>query len=1137
MHSDMGASQPTPTPVPVTARRERAIRWMGRLLLVGSLLLGAFVLRALTGFGGASTQQLFATWISDAIVSCAVAVCLTRAAVERRDRPIWLLAALGMASWGLGNAYFEHTLAAGASLPNPSPADIGYLGFYPLVYLAVIAARRRPDERIGAGPWLDGAIGGAACATLGAALVLEPVLHATSGESVAGALTNIAYPVGDLTLLAMLVVTTATIGWRGARGLAPLAGGMALFALSDTLYLVENANGSYQAGGALDAGWLLALVLMACGAAMLPRAGERSAGRAPTTERALVPSLAGATSLIVLGLQPFVELSATSLACAVLTLGLVVTRMSMSLRETARLLVAREQEAALDPLTGLANRRVLLCDLNRCAAEATTWHPALLVLFDLDGFKIYNDTFGHSAGDSLLIQVAGGLRAALEDRGRAYRIGGDEFCALLPDDVESPERIGEELAAAMARHGEGFSITASYGCALLPIDGRDTTVLLRRADDEMYARKGRRRPGTESQVQDALVAALCARDPGMESHATGVATLAVALGQRLGVAAAELRALSHAAALHDIGKIAIPDDLLNKPTELDPREREFLHTHPLVAQRIVAAAPALGYAAQIVRSVQEHWDGGGYPDGLKGESIPLAARIVGVCNAYNAMTSDRPHRAALSPEQAIAELRRCAGTQFDPDLVDVLIEVLTRPADRPAPPPPTPARTEELLASRESASRRRLEAQLSYQSDHDLLTGLLNRRRFAEELERVLRYASRYGRPGALLMLDLDNLKLVNDVHGHTAGDETVKIVAREILDRTRATDFVARLGGDEFAIALYEVGEPEALTVAQEIRTRLSQCEIDPPIRLSIGIALFDGYQELVADDLLTAADIALYDAKEASGGQIRVYSGDAGAALGWVQRIRDALAEDRFVLYAQPIVDLRTGRSSHRELLVRMLSDDGDAIPPQAFIPTAERFGLINDIDRWVTSEGLGLTRRGGGVSINLSARSIGDPRILDMVRAAARDGLGRGRAIFEITETAAMTNMQEARIFTEALKELGCDVALDDFGTGFGSFSYLKHLPSRYLKIDVEFVRDLTRDETDQQVVKSITEVGHSLDKRIIAEGVEDRATLHALRRYGVDCAQGFYLGVPERVSQPTRLEQALRASRGPDVEEAR
>ncbi|HKB49994.1 MAG TPA: diguanylate cyclase, partial [Solirubrobacterales bacterium] len=793
-------------------RRSQGARWMWGALAFGSALLAAFALRALTGVGGSSAQQACATWVSDAIGLSAVSVCLWRAALDSEDRALWGLAGLGMASWVLGNAYFEHKLAAGASLPNPSPADIGYLGFYPLMYLAVIAAHRRDHGGgTGIGLWLDGLIAATACATVAAALLLEPVVNATAGESVSGALTDIAYPIGDATLLTMLVVTSATVGWRRSRGLAALAAGLAIFALADSLYIVENANGTYQAGGVLDAGWLLALIVMAAGAAMVTLGSRRPRSGDPRVRRALVPSAGGVAALAVLALDAFTGFSTATQVLATLTLSLVVVRLAVSLRETASLLAIRAREAKVDPLTGLANRRRLLGDLERHAAEATEEHPALLVLFDLDGFKAYNDTFGHNAGDALLIQVAGGLRDALGRRGRAYRMGGDEFCALLMIDSEPPEQIGEELAAAMARHGEGFSVTASYGCALAPRDGRETTGLIRQADDEMYARKGRRRLGTERQVQDALTAVLGARDPEMESHAVRVAKLAAKLGERLGLGVADLGALVHGAALHDIGKIAIPDGLLDKADELDLDERRFLRTHPLIAQRIISAAPALGYTGHIVRSVQERWDGSGYPDGLSGEAIPLAARIIAVCNTYEAMTSKRPNPEAMSPEQAIAELRRGAGSQFDPDLVAPLIELLNEPDERPREAAPTAQPRRDLLAH----DRHRLEAQLDYQADHDLLTGLLNRRRFTGELERVLRYASRYRRPGALLVIDVDNLKLVNDLHGHAAGDAALTAVARQILERVRDSDVVARLGGDEFAIALHEAREPDALAVA----------------------------------------------------------------------------------------------------------------------------------------------------------------------------------------------------------------------------------------------------------------------------------------------------------------------------------
>jgi EAL domain-containing protein (putative c-di-GMP-specific phosphodiesterase class I) len=254
-----------------------------------------------------------------------------------------------------------------------------------------------------------------------------------------------------------------------------------------------------------------------------------------------------------------------------------------------------------------------------------------------------------------------------------------------------------------------------------------------------------------------------------------------------------------------------------------------------------------------------------------------------------------------------------------------------------------------------------------------------------------------------------------------------------------------------------------------------------------------------------------------------VRVYHGGADTAVSWTKQIRSALRESRFVLFGQPIVDLQTNYTLHHELLIRMLSENGELIAPGAFLPTAKRLGLMNDIDRWVVREALALARHGESVSINLSAHSIGDETVVDEVRTALRSGIDPKCLLFEITETAAIANMAEARVFAEALSELGCEMALDDFGTGFGSFSYLKHLPAHYLKIDMDFVRDMVNNDTDQHVVEAIATVAHGLGKQTIAEGVENRATLEALRHYGVDCAQGFYIGRPQRISPPTRWER--------------
>jgi diguanylate cyclase (GGDEF)-like protein len=429
---------------------------------------------------------------------------------------------------------------------------------------------------------------------------------------------------------------------------------------------------------------------------------------------------------------------------------------------------------------------------------------------------------------------------------------------------------------------------------------------------------------------------------------------------------------------------------------------------------------------------------------------------------------------------------------------------------------------------REVSARKQLEIQLQYQADHDPLTGLFNRRRLVGELERRLPYANRYQHEGAVLLIDLDHFKFVNDSHGHAAGDVVLIATAELLRARMRETDVVARLGGDEFAVILSEADEPQAVAVAADLSSLLRDSPVGPQAQVSIGIGLFGMGRQLEADELLIAADIALYDAKERGGDQVRVYTGEASAALTWVDRIRTALDQGRLILFGQPIVDLSSGATTHHEVLIRMVSDDGDIIPPGSFLPTAERFGLINDIDRWVAGEALRFAEAGQNVSINLSAHSIGDDWILARVAKAVERGVAPGSVIFEITETAAVTNMSAARSFAQSLMGLGCELALDDFGTGFGSFSHLKNTPVHVLKIDLEFVQDVVENATDQQVIKSIVGIAHSLGQRAVAEGVETAAQLDMLRHLGVDAVQGYFVGDPKRLSPLTELELS-RASR--------
>jgi diguanylate cyclase (GGDEF)-like protein len=402
----------------------------------------------------------------------------------------------------------------------------------------------------------------------------------------------------------------------------------------------------------------------------------------------------------------------------------------------------------------------------------------------------------------------------------------------------------------------------------------------------------------------------------------------------------------------------------------------------------------------------------------------------------------------------------------------------------------------------------------SWRADHDPLTEIYNRRRVTSELERQLLHASRYGRSGALLMIDLDNFKLVNDAYGHGAGDRVLRAVAGALAQRARETDVVGRLGGDEFAVLLPEADLGQALTVAEDIRDLVRRIPSGLPVELggSVGVSVFGPHDQWTADAVFAASDSALYHAKARGRNCVEVYAGKAGETLRIVDLIHDALREDRFVLYSQPLVDLGEGRTVRDELLLRMLLPDGQVLAPGEFLPTAEKFGLSLEIDRWVTRQGIARARAGQRVAINLSGQSIGDREILESVRRAVSEGLDPAAVVFEITETAAVTNITGAKRFVETLAALGFELALDDFGTGFGSVAQVKELPARYLKIDARFVQEVARSDADRCIVEAIVHIAHGLGKLTVAEGVEDDTTLRVVRDCGVDLAQGFHLGVP-------------------------
>ena len=429
--------------------------------------------------------------------------------------------------------------------------------------------------------------------------------------------------------------------------------------------------------------------------------------------------------------------------------------------------------------------------------------------------------------------------------------------------------------------------------------------------------------------------------------------------------------------------------------------------------------------------------------------------------------------------------------------------------------------------------RKVAEARLQHLADHDALTGLLNRRRFIEDLTLELALVRRSARASSVVVVDVDNFKDVNDSLGHHAGDQLIRTVANVLADQLREADTIARLGGDEFAILLRgTTGEP-ALAVAERLIEAVREHRFtlaDDPVRVSVsgGIATVDSGQT-IAEECLAAADLAMYESKQAGRDRLTMFSPALRTALeqrrGWADRIRDALEHDTMLLYQQPILDLRTDRISQYELLVRLPREDGEGVvAPHEFLPVAERFDLVQALDRWVVRRAIRLIaaaeRAGRDVvlEVNLSGRSIGDPALFDLLEYELREtGIEASKLVLEVTETAAIENMEVARTFAQRLASFGCRLALDDFGSGFGSFYYLKHLPFDYLKIDGDFVRQLTLNLVDQAVVRSIVQIAQSVGYETIAEFVVDAPTLEAVRDFGVHFAQGFHVGPPEPVEK--------------------
>jgi len=452
---------------------------------------------------------------------------------------------------------------------------------------------------------------------------------------------------------------------------------------------------------------------------------------------------------------------------------------------------------------------------------------------------------------------------------------------------------------------------------------------------------------------------------------------------------------------------------------------------------------------------------------------------------------------------------------------------------------PIRARTGEIigvvLVMHDVSRERQYVAKLSYQASHDALTGLINRTEFERRLALALKSSAQLSRNHAVMYLDLDQFKVVNDTCGHAAGDQLIRQVSAVLLKRLREGDTLARLGGDEFGVLLENCPPDHALRIADQLRQTVTDFHFvwetrSYSVGVSIGLVnVKDGPFTLA--DVMSATDAACYMAKEKGRNRVQLYHAEDSdlslrqGEMEWISRLQKALKEDRFVLYAQDIKGLgpRREHGTHCEILLRLLDERGELVPPMAFIPAAERYNLMPAIDRWVIRSAFATISREqaeGGVvfeicAINISGGSIGDESFLDYVR----EQFGHFPAVrpqsicFEITETAAIARLDKATHFIDAMKSLGCRFSLDDFGAGMSSFAYLKHLPVDFLKIDGGFVKNMADDPIDRAMVEAINSVGHITGKQTIAEFVDGERVIALLREIGVDFAQGYGVAKPK------------------------
>ena len=619
----------------------------------------------------AGAGEPVSNWVFYGLALLVLAAGVARGGLVHDERTTWAAGSAAFGAWFMGSVFYASGGAVEQDLHGCPVADVLLLPFTAAAAAAAAGLVRSRVTPFQSTFLLDGLIVALAAGAVTAAVVDATFLQDPDASALVVAF-KLAYPVCAVMLLAFVLWVQALTGWRPNRTWTAAIVGLALAGVAACAFLVRTVSGDYSPGTLVDSLWLAGGLVLAY-AAWQPHE-ESMPVRLARPHRLGATSVGGAAALAVLVIGQVAAVGGIAVVLAAATLVALIFRAAVAFRESRQLYADARTEADTDPLTTLGNRRKLMTDLRHELQVASAASPRILVMFDLDGFKQYNDTFGHPAGDVLLARLGGNLDRAIRPYGHAYRIGGDEFCVLVMTGASSAKTIIGLAASALSEKGDGFAIKASHGTVMLPHEARDATLALRVADQRMYAQKEDRRSSATRQARDLLLQILHEREPALGNHLKGVANLTMGVGTRLSLLAEELDEVVRAAELHDVGKMAIPDEILRKPGPLTQEEWAFVRRHTLVGERILSVAPALIPVAKIVRASHEHWDGSGYPDGIAGEEIPLGARIVAVCDAFDAMITSRPYSPPRPVNEALEELRACSGTQFDPAVVAAFCE-------------------------------------------------------------------------------------------------------------------------------------------------------------------------------------------------------------------------------------------------------------------------------------------------------------------------------------------------------------------------------------------------------------------------------------------------------------------------------